>query len=59
MTENDKKMKISIIHLSKAAENGEHIYIYINFELSRSDIFVHGSFNIFLSIFTQFLYNYV
>ena len=32
MTENDKKMKISIIHLSKAAENGEHDiskYIYI------------------------------
>ena len=36
MTENDKKMKISIIHLSKAAENGEHdiskyMYMILNF----------------------------
>ena len=50
MTENDKKMKISIIHLSKAAENGEHDiskYMYMILNFPALDIFVHGSFNFF------------
>ena len=62
MTENDKKMKISIIHLSKAADNGEHDiskYMYMILNFPALDIFVHGSFNFFLSFFTKFLYNYL